>query len=33
MPVVNLNINKKIFLPTFRPYVTDYSNRYEIYWG
>lgn len=30
---INLNISNKVFLPKFRPYATDYSHRYEIYWG
>jgi len=30
---INLNIKSRVFLPTFYPYLLDYSNRYEIYWG
>ena len=30
---INLKINSKVFLDTFRPYINDYTNRYEIYWG
>ncbi|MBO7734887.1 MAG: phage terminase large subunit [Methanobrevibacter sp.] len=22
-----------MFLPAFRPYVSDYTHRYEVYWG
>ena len=30
---LNLKIKSRVFLPIFRPYIFDYSNRYEIYWG
>ena len=28
---LNLKIKSRVFLPTFRPYINDYQNRYEIY--
>lgn len=31
--MINLNINKKVFNDVYFPYLTDYSNRYEIYYG
>lgn len=30
---VQLNIDSKVFLPCYRPYVSDYSNRYNVYYG
>lgn len=30
---VVLNINNKAFLPCYRPYVEDYSKRYNVYYG
>ena len=30
---VNLNIDKKIFLPVYYPYLFDYSKRYNVYYG
>lgn len=30
---INLTIRPSVFLPTFLPYVEDYTHRYEIYWG
>ena len=31
--MTNLQVKSRVFLPTFRPYVNDYTHRYEIYWG
>ena len=31
--MINLNINKNIFVPLYYPYLFDYSNRYNVYWG
>lgn len=28
---LNLKIKSRVFLPAFRPYINDYSHRYEIY--
>lgn len=28
-----ININKKGFLPVYRPYVEDYESRYQVYYG
>lgn len=28
---LNLKIKSRVFLPTFRPYISNYDNRYEIY--
>ena len=28
-----LNINRKGFLPVYRPYIEDYSSRYNVYYG
>lgn len=28
-----ININKERFLPCYRPYVEDYSHRYNVYYG
>ena len=33
MPQINLNIKKKTFLPCYQPYIEDYSNRYNVYYG
>ena len=33
MATVNLTIKETAFLPVYYPYVEDYSNRYEVYWG
>ena len=33
MSQINLNLNKKIFNPTFFPYLLDYSHRFEFYKG
>ena len=33
MANINLHIKKTAFLPVYYPYVEDYSNRYEVYWG
>lgn len=30
---VILDINPSVFLPVYRPYVSDYSKRYNIYYG
>jgi phage terminase large subunit len=30
---VVLNINKKGFLPCYRPYIEDYSQRYNVFYG
>lgn len=30
---MNINIDKKIFCPIYRPYIQDYSKRYEVYYG
>ena len=30
---IQLNIKKSYFLPCYQPYITDYSNRYNIYYG
>ena len=31
--MINLNINKRVFNDAYYPYLTDYSNRYEVYYG
>lgn len=31
--MINLNINKSIFNDVYFPYLTDYSRRYEVYYG
>lgn len=31
--MINLNIKKGVFLPCYQPYITDYSNRYNVYYG
>lgn len=28
-----ININKKGFLPVYRPYIEDYESRYQVYYG
>ena len=33
MPQIDLNLNRKIFVPKFYPYLFDYSNRYEVHYG
>lgn len=33
MATIQLNIDKKVFLPCYQPYITDYSTRYSIYYG
>lgn len=33
MAQINLNIKKSVFLPCYQPYVTDYSKRYNVYYG
>lgn len=33
MAQINLNIKKDVFLPCYQPYITDYSNRYNVYYG
>ena len=33
MPKVKLHINKNVILEVYRPYITDYSHRYNVYWG
>jgi phage terminase large subunit len=30
---IQLNIDKSVFLPVYRPYIFDYQNRYNIYYG
>lgn len=30
---VVIDINAKAFLPVYRPYIEDYQNRYQIYYG
>ena len=30
---IQLNIDKSVFLPCYRPYITDYSYRYNVYYG
>lgn len=31
--MINLNISKDVFLPAYYPYLFDYTNRYEVYYG
>lgn len=31
--MINLNIDRKIFNDVYFPHLTDYSNRYEVYYG
>jgi len=33
MAVINLNIKKSVFLPCYQPYINDYDNRYNVYYG
>lgn len=33
MAKIQLNINKEVFLPCYQPYITDYSCRYNVYYG
>ena len=33
MPQINLNIKKDVFLPCYQPYISDYSSRYNVYYG
>lgn len=33
MAQINLNIKKSVFLPCYQPYITDYSQRYNVYYG
>ena len=33
MATIHLNINESVFLPCYRPYITDYSCRYNVYYG
>lgn len=33
MAEINLNIKKTAFLPCYQPYIFDYSNRYNVYYG
>lgn len=33
MASINLNIKKSVFLPCYQPYITDYSQRYNVYYG
>ena len=30
---LKLNISRNKFLPCYQPYIYDYSNRYNVYWG
>ena len=30
---LNISIDKRIFLEAYRPYISDYTHRYEIYYG
>lgn len=30
---IQLNLSKKLFVPVYYPYLTDYSHRYEVYYG
>ncbi|MBO5910220.1 MAG: PBSX family phage terminase large subunit [Clostridia bacterium] len=31
--MINLSIDKRVFNDVYLPYLTDYSNRYEVYYG
>lgn len=31
--MINLNINKNVFVPLYYPYLWDYSHRYNVFWG
>lgn len=33
MGTINLNIKKSVFLPVYQPYIADYDNRYNVYYG
>ena len=33
MSVIDLNIDKKVFVPLYYPYLFNYDNRYEVYYG
>lgn len=33
MATIQLNISNSVFLPCYRPYVSDYSYRYNVYYG
>lgn len=33
MAQIVLNIKKDTFLPVYQPYINDYSNRYNVYYG
>lgn len=33
MAKVTINISKSAFLPIYQPYIEDYSNRYNVYYG
>lgn len=33
MATIQLNIDKSVFLPCYQPYITDYSHRYNIFYG
>jgi phage terminase large subunit len=30
---IHLNIKPSVFLPVYQPYVEDYENRYNVYYG
>mgnify|MGYP004565872853 CR=1 FL=1 len=33
MPAIDLNISKNMFVPLYFPYLLDYSNRYNVFYG
>ena len=33
MSVIDLHIDKKVFVPLYYPYLFNYDNRYEVYYG
>lgn len=33
MPKVNLNLSRDLFNDVYYPYLTDYSNKFEVYYG
>lgn len=33
MPVINLQIKKRLFNKAYYPFLFNYSNRYEVYYG
>lgn len=33
MGQIHLNIKKDVFLPCYQPYIYDYDNRYNVYYG